>query len=84
MEYEDVIADNPFDAKDKIHKRIVQALKSEILRLKLKCGEDVTLENLMGDFGQPHAFNIKRTPRKGLSRRSELYSERSEGGYLGG
>lgn len=40
----------------------IKHLKSEIMRLKIKCKEPITEENLMGNFGEPRSFNI--TPNK--------------------
>ncbi len=61
----DIIADNPFDAELKQKDMVIKHLQKEILRLKQKCGEQFTVENLMGDFGQPKGFNIKRSENWG-------------------
>lgn len=52
-------ANNPFEAREKIHRLEVNALNREIIRLKIRCGEEFTNDELIDGFGrQAHCFRI--------------------------
>lgn len=61
----DIEVDSPFDVDKKIAEWRIQRLNAEIIRLRLKCGEDITSDELLMGFAQPDGggFNIKRSPR---------------------
>lgn len=44
---------DPFEAQKEIHREQVRRLNAEIIRLKIKCGEAFTEEELITGFGDP-------------------------------
>lgn len=60
MDYVDIEANDPFEFRERRDALIIKTLKAEVLRLKIKCKEQLTEANLMGEFGQPMAFNAVR------------------------
>lgn len=60
----DIEVDHPFEIGEKIARWEVQQLRLEVLRLKKKCGEEITMGDLLNGFVKPTGgFNIKRSAR---------------------
>ncbi len=61
----DIEVDSPFDIDKKITEWRIQRLNAEIIRLRIKCGESFTSDELLMGFARPDGggFNIKRSPK---------------------
>lgn len=57
-------ANDPWDAERQIHQRQIAALNNEIIRLKIKCGEDFTSDELLEGFGdqERHYKIVRKAP----------------------
>lgn len=53
MKYHVIDAKDPFEFKEQVHREEVNRLNAEIRRLKIKCGEDFTADELLRGFGNP-------------------------------
>ena len=60
----DIEVDNALDADMRIAEWKIKKLHAEIVRLRLKCGEHITMDEALRGFAVPDGgFTIKRSAR---------------------
>ena len=59
----DIEADNPMEANERIAQWKIRQLTAEIVRLRIKLGEPITVDEITSGFARPdgNCFNIKRS-----------------------
>ena len=62
----DLEVNNSFEVREKILEHRIRALNEEIIRLKRKCGEDITMDELLHGFGkQSGMYRVVRSKNYG-------------------
>lgn len=74
MKYHVIDTKNPFEFEKEVHREEVQRLNTEIRRLKLKCGEPFTADEMLRGYGNPPDMYV---PSSHVERRARS-AERSQ------
>ena len=64
---------DPFEREKEIHRAEVDRLNKEIIRLKIKCGEDFTVDEMIDGFGNPPDMYIGQETLEKKPRFRELH-----------